>query len=130
MNFVQKLLLLCNYFIIFFYYYFVLGSGLFSTPNNLICILHQASRMAVRYGTFGICVLRTSHLEPHRTSVPYFSSIFEPYRTRTITKKTYRTSAPYFSAKIEAYNTVLAYRTAILSFNYSQILTDFEITSP
>ena len=53
------------------------------------------ARMAVRYGTFGICVLRTSHLEPYRTSVPYFSSIFEAYRTRTIPKKAYRTSVPY-----------------------------------
>ena len=58
------------------------------------------SRMAVRYGTFRICVLRTSHLEPYRTSVPYFSSILKrtvpTYRTRTMTKKrtvpAYRTS--------------------------------------
>ena len=62
--------------------------------------------MAVRYGTFRICVLRTSHLEPYRTGVPYFSSIFEAYGTRTITKKAYRTSERYFLAKIEAYRTV------------------------
>ena len=34
-----------------------------------------------QYGTFRICVLRTSHLEPYRTSVPYFNSVFEAYRT-------------------------------------------------
>ena len=39
--------------------------------------------------------------------VPYFSSIFEAYRTRTTTKKAYRTSVPYFIAKTEAYRTVL-----------------------
>ena len=38
-------------------------------------------RMAVRYGTFRICVLRTSHLEPYRTNVPY------PYH--------YKKSVPY-----------------------------------
>ena len=65
------------------------------------------ARVAVRYGTFRICVLRTLHLEPYRTSVPYFSSIFEAYRTRTITKRAYRTSVPYFLAKIDAYRTVL-----------------------
>ena len=59
--------------------------------------------MAVRYGTFRIYVLRTWLLEPYRTSVPYFSSIFEAYRTRTIPKKAYRTSVLYFLAKIEAY---------------------------
>ena len=74
-----------------------------------------------QYGTFRICVLRTSHPQPYRTSVPYFSSIFEAYHTRTITKKTYRTSVPYFSAKIEAYRTVPTYRTAILAFDYSQL---------
>ena len=56
--------------------------------------------------------LRTSHLQPYSSSVPYFSSIFEAYRTRTIikkayrtctiTKKAYRTSVPYLFAKIEA----------------------------
>ena len=40
-------------------------------------------------------------------TVPYFSSIFEAYRTRTNTKKAYRTSVPYFLAKIEVYCTVL-----------------------
>ena len=74
--------------------------------------------MAVRYGTFRICVLRTLHLEPYRTSVPHFTSIFEAYRTnvyrtRTITKKAYRTSVPYLLAKIEAYRTVLTYPTVL-----------------
>ena len=84
--------------------------------------------MAVRYGTFRICVLRTSHLEPYRTSVPYFSSIFEAYRslltyrTRTITKKAFCTSVTCFLAKIEAYRTSVPYRTAILAFNNSQLL--------
>ena len=32
-----------------------------------------SARMAVRYGTLRICVLRTSHLEQYRTSVPYFN---------------------------------------------------------
>ena len=41
------------------------------------------ARMAVRYRTFRICVLpvRTSHLQPYCTSIPYFSSFFEAYRT-------------------------------------------------
>ena len=78
--------------------------------------------MVVWYGTFRNYVLRTSHLEPYRTSVPYFKSIFEAYRTNvsypyhykkawrtsTITKKAYRgISVQYFLAKIEAYRIVL-----------------------
>ena len=55
--------------------------------------------MAVRYGTFRICVLHTSYLEPYRTSVPYFSSIFQAYRTNVPYpyhhKKAYRTNVPY-----------------------------------
>ena len=39
------------------------------------------ARMAVRYGTFRICVLRISHLEPYRTNVP------NPYH--------YKNSVPY-----------------------------------
>ena len=54
--------------------------------------------MAVRYGTFRICVLRTSHLELYRTSVSYSVQFLKrtvpTYRTRTITKKAYRTSVP------------------------------------
>ena len=37
--------------------------------------------MLVRYGTFRICILPTSHLLPYRTSVPYLTSIFEAYPT-------------------------------------------------
>ena len=59
--------------------------------------------MAVRYGSFRIWVLCTSHLEPYCTSVPYFSSIFEAYRI----------NVPYC--------TYVPYRTAILAFNYSQL---------
>ena len=62
-------------------------------------------------GTFRIYVLHTSHLEPYRTSVPYFISVFETYRT--FTKKAYRTSVPYFLAKIEAYRTVPTYYTVL-----------------
>ena len=58
-------------------------------------------------GTFRICVLRTSHLEPHRISVPYFSSIFEAYRTNVPYPYHYKKSVPYFLAKIEMYRTVL-----------------------
>ena len=50
--------------------------------NNYSKLLRfRRPRMAVRYGTFRICVLRTSHLEPYRTNVPY------PYR--------YKKSVPY-----------------------------------
>ena len=69
----------------------------------------QWPRMIVRYGTFRICELRTLHLQPYRARVPHFSSVFEAYRTGTITKKVYRTSVPYFLAKIEAYRTALTY---------------------
>ena len=63
-----------------------------------------------------ICILRTSHLEPYRTSVTYFGLIFEAYRTivsfpYTVSKKVYCTSVPYFLAKIEAHRTVLTYHT-------------------
>ena len=51
--------------------------------------------MAVRCGTARICVLRTSHLEPYRTSVPYFSSIFEAYRTNVPYPYHYKKAIPY-----------------------------------
>ena len=38
-------------------------------------------RMAVRYGTFRLCVLRTSHLQPYRTSVQSLKRIVPTYRT-------------------------------------------------
>ena len=57
--------------------------------------------MAVRYDTLRICVLRTSHLEPYRTSVPYFSSIFEAYHTNYV---------PYRNA-------ILAFHTFSIGFS-------------
>ena len=72
-------------------------------------------RMAVRYSTFKIFVLRTSHLEPYCTNLPYFSSIFEAYRTNVPYSYHYKKGAPYFLAKIEAYRTVLTYRTVLPS---------------
>ena len=71
--------------------------------------------------------LRTSHLEPYRTSVPvpYFSSIIEAHRTNvpypnhyTVIEKAYCTSILYFFAKIYAYRTVPTYRIAILAFEH------------
>ena len=85
-------------------------------------------RMVVRYGTFRISVLRTSHFVPYqRTAVLYFSSIFGSYhtnivtyRTHTITKKAYRTSVPYFLAKIEACRTIPTYvQSSLLLFAYT-----------
>ena len=73
--------------------------------------------MAVRYGTFRICELRTSHLQPYRSSVPYFNSIFEAYRTNVSYPYHYKKGVPYhrtdFLAKIEAYHTVLTYWTVL-----------------
>ena len=81
--------------------------------------------VAVQYGTFRICVLRTSHLKPYRTSVPYFSSIFEAYRTKVPYPYHYKNGVPYHAACRTFYQklrrTVLTYRTAILAFNYSQL---------
>ena len=62
--------------------------------------------MAVRYVRN---LLRTSNLEPYRTSVPYFSSIFEAYRTNVPYAYHYKKGVPYFLAKIEAYRTVLLF---------------------
>ena len=83
-------------------------------------------RIAVRYSMFRICVLRISHLEPYRTSIPYFISIFKAYHTHIITKKAYRNSVPYFLAKIDVYHTVLTYQPAILAFCYEQLLLIFK----
>ena len=77
--------------------------------------------MAVRYGTFRICVLRTSLLELYRTSVPYLSSIFEAYRTyvpylgtipayRTLPALC-RTSVQFLKRTVPAYRTLLFLRT-------------------
>ena len=57
----------------------------------------------------------------YRTSVQFLKRTAPTYRTRTITRKAYRNSVPYFLAEIEAYRTALTYRTAILTFNYSQL---------
>ena len=86
--------------------------------------VEYAARMAVWYGTFRICLLRTSHLQPYRTSVAYFSSIFEAHRTRTIVRKTYRTSIPCFLSKSGAYRTV-----TYVPYQLLATLADFEITS-
>ena len=67
--------------------------------------------MAVRYGTFRICVLRTLI-----RTVP-------AYRTRTVTKK----GVPYQRTLLLSenlgvpYRTYVPYRTAILAFNYLQL---------
>ena len=90
--------------------------------------------MAVRYGMFRICVLRTSHLEPyvpeHRTSVQFLKRTVPTYRSRTVAKKAYRTSVTYFLAKIEAYLPYL--RTVPYCHPFFKLLatlTDFEITN-
>ena len=65
--------------------------------------------MAVRYGTFRLCVLRTLNrtVPAHRTSVQFLKRTVPTNRTRTITKKAYRTTVPYFFAKIETYHTAI-----------------------
>ena len=60
-------------------------------------------------GTFRICVLHTSHLEPHRISVLYFNSIFEAYRSNVPYPYHYKKGVSYFLAKIETYRTVLPF---------------------
>ena len=70
--------------------------------------LFQA-RMAIRYGMFRICVLRTSHLEPHRTSVQFLKRTVPTYRTRTTTKKAYRTSWQKLRRTALYLRTVLAF---------------------
>ena len=87
--------------------------------------LFVKSRVALdqawQYGTFGICVLRTSPLEPYRTSVPYFSSIFEAYRTNVPYPYHSEKGVPYQRTVPLSKNWSLPYRTAILAFNYSQL---------
>ena len=56
----------------------------------------------VRYVQNLRSLLRTSHLEPYGTSVPYFSSIFEAYRTNV--------PYPYYYKKKR--RTAPAYRTS------------------
>ena len=63
-----------------------------STPKNISLGYMSQASLAVRYGTFRICVLRTSHLEPYRTSVPHLSSIFKAYRTNVLYPYHYKKS--------------------------------------
>ena len=85
------------------------------------------SRMAVRYSTFRICALRTPHLEPYRTRVPYFSLIFEAYRTNVPYPHHSKKGVPYQRTVLLSKNwgvpnlTYVPFRTAILAFNYSQL---------
>ena len=60
---------------------------LFGKQKAMLMFAMRQARMAVRYGTFKICVLRTSHVEPYRTSVQFLKRTVPMYRTRTITKK-------------------------------------------
>ena len=73
------------------------------------------ARMAVRFGTLRICVLRTSHLErtvpAYCTSVQFLKHTVPTYCTCTITKKAYHTSVLYLLGKNEAYRTVAYLRT-------------------
>ena len=73
--------------------YYAKACNEFTEPMS-VSLRPQATqpRMAVRYGTFKICVLRTSHLQPYRTSVQFLKRTVPTYRTRTITKNAYRTS--------------------------------------
>ena len=77
--------------------------------------------MAVRYGTFRICVLRTLYLQPYRTSVPYFSSIFEAYHTNVPCPRHNKKGVPYQRTLLLSknwgvkYRTYAPYRTAILA---------------
>ena len=76
------------------------------------------------------CSYFSSIFEAYRTYVPYpyhyekgvpYQRTVPTYRTRTTTKKAYRTSVPYVLIKIKAYRNYVAYRFAILAFNYSQL---------
>ena len=85
--------------------------------------------MAVRYGTFRICVLRTSQLEPYRTSIPHFSLIFEAYRNNVSFPYHYKKGVPYQRTVLLSknwgvpYRTYIPYRTAILVLNYTRNFT-------
>ena len=79
--------------------------------------------MAVRYGTFRICILRTSHLEPYRTSVPYTSVQFLKRTVPVPLQKgvTYQRTVLLSKNWGVPYRTHIPYRNAILAFNYSQL---------
>ena len=70
---------------------------------------NQITHQGWQYVTFRIWVQRTSH----RTSVPYFSSIFEAYRTNVPFPYHYKKRRTVLLAKIEAYRTVLTYCTVL-----------------
>ena len=70
-------------------------------------------RMAVWYDTFRIRVLRTSHLQPYRTSVPYFSSIFEAYRTNVPYPYHYKKGVPYQRTVLLSKNWGVLYRAYV-----------------
>ena len=62
----------------------------------------------------------------NRTSVPYFSSIFEAYRTDVPYQYHYKKGVPYQRTAFLSKNwgvpyCTYPYRTAILAFNYSQL---------
>ena len=50
--------------------YAVLGTAVMFT-SGARSNFYDSGSQGLQYGTFRICVLRTSHLEPYRTSVPY-----------------------------------------------------------
>ena len=56
-------------------------------------LMLPSARMAVRYGTFRICVLRTLNrtVPAYRTSAQFLKRTVPTYRTRSTTKKEYRT---------------------------------------
>ena len=67
-----------------------------ATGVSFFVLVASKDGSTIRYVQNLHTAVRTSHLEPYCTSVPYFSSIFEEYRTRIITKRrtvpAYRTS--------------------------------------
>ena len=64
-----------------------------ATGVSFFALVASKDGSKIRYVQNLRTAVRTSHLEPYRTSVPYLSSIFEVYCTRTITKR--RTVAAY-----------------------------------
>ena len=66
---------------------------------------HLASAAAI----FCLCMQKSGAM--CKNSGIFNSNSLPTYRTHTITKKAYRTSVPYFLTKIEAYRTVPTYRT-------------------
>ena len=67
--------------------------------NTNFCIIEVSKDDGVKqgwqYGTTRICVLRTLHLQPYHSSVPYFSSIFEAYRTNVPYPYHYKKGVPF-----------------------------------